>query len=128
MFAPRTTAVPRILLVEDDLTFGEAMAGVLRAAGFEVFVAPDYRLALDDLESSRSIDLLLTDLVMPNRVNGIALSRMARMRRPKLPVVYMTAYEIPGADDEALGPILRKPISDDQLVAAVNRALSAPAA
>jgi hypothetical protein len=32
----------------------------------------DYRLALEDLESTRSIDLLITDIVMPERVNGVA--------------------------------------------------------
>jgi hypothetical protein len=46
---------------------------VLRAAGFEVFLAPDYRLTLEDLESTRPIDLLITDIVMPARVNGVAL-------------------------------------------------------
>jgi CheY-like chemotaxis protein len=36
-------------------------------------------VALEELESARTIDLLITDIVMPERVNGIALSRMARM-------------------------------------------------
>src|SRR6476661_6099750 len=75
-----------ILVVDDDQIFGDAIARVLRTAGFEVSLAPDYRLALENLESTRPIDLLITDIVMPDRVNGVALSRMARMRRPDLKV------------------------------------------
>jgi CheY-like chemotaxis protein len=125
MLATRSGPVPRILLVEDDPVFGEAVAKVLRSAGFDVCLVPDYRLALTDLASARPIDLMLADIVMPNMVNGIALSRMARLRRPNLKVVYMTAYDIPGAEDEALGPILRKPVDDDRLVSEVHRALAA---
>jgi CheY-like chemotaxis protein len=111
-------------VVDDDPAFGDAAARVLRAAGFEVFLAPDYQLALEDLESTRPIDLLITDIVMPDRVNGVALSRMARMRRPGLKVIYMTAYDIPGIEDEAIGPVLRKPIDDEHLLAEVRRVLA----
>jgi CheY-like chemotaxis protein len=119
-----TVTVPRILVVDDDAVFGDATARVLRAAGFEVYLAPDHRLALEDLESTRQIDLLITDIVMPDRVNGIALSRMARMRRPELKVIYLTAYDIPGIEDDAIGPVLRKPIDEDRLVAEVRRVLA----
>ena len=119
-----TVSVPRILLVDDDLVFGNAIARVLRAAGFEVFQAPDHRLALEDLESTRTIDLLITDIVMPDRVNGVALSRMARMRRPELKVIYLTAYDIPGVEDEAAGLVLRKPIDEEQLITEVRRVLA----
>ena len=115
----------RILVVDDDLACGDATARVLRAAGFEVCLAPDYRLALEDLESTRPIDLLVTDIVMPERVNGVALSRMARMRRSELKVIYLTAYDIPGVEEEADGPVLRKPIDEKQLVAEVKRMLTA---
>jgi CheY-like chemotaxis protein len=111
-------------VVDDDPVFGDSTARVLRAAGFEVCLAPDYRLALQDLESTRPIDLLITDIVMPDRVNGVALSRMARMRRPELKVIYLTAYDIPGVEDDAIGPVLRKPIDDEQLVAEVRRVLA----
>jgi DNA-binding NtrC family response regulator len=114
----------RILVVDDDSVCGDATARVLRAAGFEVFLAPDYRLALEDLESTRPIDLLVTDIVMPDRVNGIALSRMARMRRPELKVICLTGYDIPGVEDEAIGPVLRKPIDDERLLAEVRRVLA----
>ena len=120
----RHTVTARILVVDDDAVFGDATARVLRAAGFEVFLAPDHRLALEDLESTRPIDLLITDIVMPDRVNGVALSRMARMRRPELKVIYLTAYDIPGVEDEAAGPVLRKPIDDEHLLAEVRRVLA----
>jgi CheY-like chemotaxis protein len=114
----------RILVVDDDKICGDAIVRVLRAAGFEVSFAPDHRLALENLESTRPIDLLITDIVMPDRVNGLALSRMARMRRPELKVIYLTAYDIPGLEDEAAGPVLRKPIDDERLLAEVRRVLA----
>ena len=114
----------RILVVDDDQICGDATARVLRAAGFEVSLAPDHRLALEDLESARPVYLLITDIVMPDRVNGVALSRMARMRRPELKVIYLTAYDIPGVEDDAIGPVLRKPVDEEQLVAEVRRVLA----
>jgi CheY-like chemotaxis protein len=62
---------------------------------------------------------------MPDSVNGIALSRMARLRRRNLRVVYLTGYDIPGADREALGPILRKPVDEQALINEVERVLAA---
>ena len=122
---PRPSGTPaRILVVDDDLAFGDATMRVLRSAGFEVSFAPDHRLALKELESTRPIDLLVTDIVMPERVNGVALSRMARMRRSELKVIYLTAYDIPGVEEEADGPVLRKPIDEKQLVAEVKRVLT----
>jgi CheY-like chemotaxis protein len=119
----RETPVPRILLVENDPVFLHTLELVLRDAGFEVLAASDYLPALKHLDSGERIDLLLTDIVMPDRVNGLALSRMARMRRPGLGVIYLTAYDIPGAEDEALGQILRKPFDSDQLLRAIRQEL-----
>jgi CheY-like chemotaxis protein len=119
-----TVAGPRILVVDDDPAYGDFTARVLGAAGFEVCLAPDHRLALEDLESTRPVDLLITDIVMPDRVNGVALSRMARMRRPELKVIYLTAYDIPGVEDDAIGPVLRKPVDENRLVAEVRRVLA----
>src|SRR4051794_29528326 len=117
------TPAPRILLVEDDRVFLRALELVLKSAGFDVVAVPDYIPALKHLDSGERIDLLLTDIVMPDRVNGLALSRMARMRRPGLRVIYLTAYDIPGAEDEALGQILRKPFDSDQLLRAIRQEL-----
>ena len=101
------------------------MARLLRSEGHEVEQVRDFGLALKRLTADEPLDLLLTDIVMPNTVNGIALSRMARMRRPDLKILYMTGYDLSGAENEALGPILRKPVSGECLVAEVKRLLAA---
>ena len=113
-----------LLLVDDDGVFAEAAAKTLRGAGYEVMVAPDHRLALQTLEGEGPVDLLVADIVMPDRVNGLALGRMARLRRPGIKIIYMTGHDIPGVENEALGPVLRKPIDTTRLVAEVARALA----
>jgi CheY-like chemotaxis protein len=117
-------AAKQILLVDDDEGYREATAAMLRAAGYTVQVTPDYRLALEILESDDPIDILVTDIVMPDRVNGIALSRMARMRRRDIRVIYISGYDIPGLEREAFGTMLRKPVDDDQLLTEIARTLS----
>lgn len=113
----------RVLLVDDDCVFAEATACILRDCGYDVRSAPDHRLALEILEGDDPLDLLISDIVMPDRVNGLALGRMARLRRPELKIIYLTGHDIPGLTDEALGPVLRKPIDNDHLVAEIERAL-----
>jgi CheY-like chemotaxis protein len=118
-----TVPSTQILVVDDDEAFREATAGILRSAGYHILVAPDYRLALDILESDKLIALLLVDIVMPDRVNGLALARMARLRRPGISVIYLSGYDIPGLEAEALGPIIRKPVDDDVLLDHIARVL-----
>jgi len=113
-----------ILVVDDDRTLGEALCQVLRSAGHNVALAAEFHAALEILESEQPIDLMLVDIVMPDSVNGIALSRMARLRRRALKVIYLTGYNIPGVEREALGPILRKPIDNDALIEEVSRTLA----
>jgi CheY-like chemotaxis protein len=114
-----------ILVVEDDVACREALGQVLQCEGYGVYLTADFREALEILDSDQQVDLMLTDIVMPDRVNGIALSRMARLRRPNLKIVYITGYSIPGADREALGPILRKPVDDKVLINEVANVLAA---
>src|SRR5690242_7407026 len=103
-----------ILLVDDEESFRYAASRALEDAGYNVVAAEDYRDALVRLEGRAPIDLLVSDIVMPDRVHGFALARMARMRRRDLKVLYVTAYDIPS--DEALGKVLRKPLADAELV------------
>ena len=114
----------RILVVEDDQTFGEALCQVLSRAGYVTTLATDFQTALAILEAEQPLDLLLVDIVMPDGINGIALSRMARMRRRELKVIYITGYSIPGVEREALGPVLRKPVDNQRLIEEIARVLA----
>lgn len=116
-------ATGRILVVDDEDDFLYAAEETLRHAGFQVKTAANYQKALDILGGSDDLDLLLTDIVMPNGINGFALGRMARMRRLNLKLLYLTAYDVPTHD--AVAKILRKPITDAELVLEVRQALAA---
>ena len=113
-----------ILVVEDDEVMGESLGRILRKAGFQVSLVSHFQPALTILESEAPVDLVLTDIVMPESINGVALSRMARLRRRDLKVIYLTGYDIPGVEKEALGPVLRKPVEENALLSEIERALS----
>jgi CheY-like chemotaxis protein len=115
-------SIGHILVVDDDEVFCYAAARALCDGKFDVALASDHRLALEILEGPQPLDLLITDVVMPEGINGFALARMARMRRLDLRVLYVTAYDVP--TDEAIGKVLRKPIDPDVLVAEARDALA----
>ncbi|HEY1503060.1 MAG TPA: response regulator [Stellaceae bacterium] len=112
----------RVLVVDDDEAFRYATVKMLADAGFETAEAPDYRQALDILDNKEPLALLLMDIVIPG-VNGFALARMARMRHRSLKVIYLSAFDVP--TDEAIGPVLRKPIDGDVLLGEIRKVLAA---
>jgi two-component system cell cycle response regulator CpdR len=112
-----------VLLVDDDQLFREASAEQLRAAGYIVHQAPGHRDALDLLEDGRPVDLLCTDIVMPEGMGGLALARLARARRPGLKILYITGYEI-AARHEFRGLVLRKPVRPQDLLSEVERMIA----
>lgn len=113
---------PSILLVDDEEGFLYSATRALEHAGFKVSPVGGYQRALEMLQSDKPIDLMITDIVMPEGVHGFALARMARMRRLGMKVLYLTAFDVPTV--EAVGKVLRKPISDEQLVDEVRQALA----
>jgi CheY-like chemotaxis protein len=114
-----------VLVVDDDRLSTELVGQLLRNAGYRVSVAQHFNAALDILDQSPPPDVLITDIVMPSGVNGAALARMARMRNRIIRVIYITGYDIPNIDRETFGPVLRKPLADDLLLATVAAELSA---
>lgn len=113
---------PSILVVDDDEGFRYAASKALQNAGYLVTAASDFREALDLLDSDAPLDLLITDIVMPERIHGFALARMVRMRRTGLKVLYLTAFDVPTS--EAAGKVLRKPLTNEQLVDETRLALA----
>lgn len=117
-----------ILIYEDDEACGFALSTILLHAGYRVVVANHFAPALDALDNQPPIDLLIADIVMPaGGVNGAALARMARMRNPTTRVVYVTGFDVPLLNVALEGPLLRKPVSHDQLLATVTACLGSGA-
>jgi two-component system cell cycle sensor histidine kinase/response regulator CckA len=118
-----TLTPPRInvLLVDDDRGFVIAAARALVDAGFSVRTVTSYFDALDVLDQPEvTVDVLVTDVVL-DKGNGFALARIARFQRKHLKAVYVTAYDV--SLDEAIGPVLRKPVSLGEVVATVRDAV-----
>jgi CheY-like chemotaxis protein len=115
-----------ILVVEDDSDLRSYLTDVLRSLDYRVIAAPNAEAALDVLRSDRTVDLLLTDIVMPGS-NGRDLGKEAERIRPDLRVLYMTGYSRnavfhQGRLDEGVD-LLQKPISQAQLATRVRAAL-----
>ena len=123
---PPNSVDATILVVEDEPDVLELCAELLRHAGYEVLEASDAERALSLLDSGCDVDLLLTDVMMP-KMAGPELAEQTRDRIPGLPVIFMSGYasevhaERLGWGDEQT---LRKPFSDEELLAAVHDRLS----
>ncbi|WOJ90025.1 response regulator [Methylocapsa polymorpha] len=81
-----------ILVVEDEALVKDALVLELEDAGFQVVTAENGDQASYILPKMPQIDLLLTDIRMPGRVDGWVLADMARCRRPNLPVIYTSGF------------------------------------
>jgi PAS domain S-box-containing protein len=91
----------RLLLVDDDATVREVVAGQMEAADYTVVAVESAAAALAVLHAGESVDLILSDLSMPN-MDGVALIREAQRRRPGLPAILLTGFT-PGAPELAVG-------------------------
>jgi CheY-like chemotaxis protein/two-component sensor histidine kinase len=116
-----------ILLVEDEEMVREAAAEILATHGYTIFAAGNGADALRLLaRHEREIDLLLTDVVMPN-MNGIELSERVRERNPAIRVLYTTGYSdasLPGqCSPNGAAALLQKPFSSQSLLERVREAL-----
>lgn len=117
----------RAVVYEDDQVSGYSLAALLRKAGYEVMTAAHFEPVLKALESGQPPQLLVADIVMPpGHVNGLAMARMALMKRLSLKVIYVSGYELPNIGDELRGPLLRKPVTEETFLAAVQQVMSGP--
>lgn len=90
MKAPRGSGA--ICLVEDDSLVREFTRSVLVDLGYSVHDFGNDDDALAAIDAGLPVDLLLTDIVLPGRLNGNQLGQAARSRRPDLKVLYVSGY------------------------------------
>lgn len=85
------TGTETILVVEDEIGLRELTKRLLERHGYKVLLAADAEEALRLFDQEASIDVLLTDVVMPG-TSGPELTRALIDRKPSLRVIYMSGY------------------------------------
>jgi two-component system cell cycle sensor histidine kinase/response regulator CckA len=116
----------RVLVVEDEEVVRGLVRQVLEGQGYVVLVAQDGQEAIE-LAGQNTIDVLLTDLSMPN-VGGREVAERLRETQPGLKVVYMSGYVEDGLTG-ALPPatsFLGKPFTFSELTETVRHVLTSP--
>jgi signal transduction histidine kinase len=117
-----------VLLVDDDNAVREVTRAMLHDLGYLVLEAGSGGAALDMLDRTPRLDLMIVDFAMPG-MNGGEVARLARVRRANLPVLFITGFAerstIEGIDEPQ---ILRKPFMEEELAEQVRVALSGAAA
>ena len=111
-------------MVESDGTRRDVTREMLERNGFDVLVAADGRRALElGRDHDGAIDLLLTDVVMPE-MSGLELADAVKARHPETLVVYKTAYakEVFGDGPRPVA-LMEKPFDEAQLLEVLGRHL-----
>jgi DNA-binding response OmpR family regulator len=110
-FGDTATTLHTILVVEDEDTIRKSVAKFLRQCGYGVIEAGDAREARD-LLADRHVDLVFSDINMPNRESGFALEKWVRQNCPGVQVLLTACFPQSGADTRDLRqPIVSKPYS-----------------
>jgi PAS domain S-box-containing protein len=116
-----------VLVVEDNAPLRRVATRQLGELGYRVLAAENATAGLRLMEQ-QSIDLLLTDVVMPGGVNGRELARQARQRWPRIKVVFTSGFSEARLNHAAgslssFTPLLGKPYRKEDLANAARQAL-----
>ncbi len=119
--------VPQILTVDDDPVTCELLCEVFTREGFGASFTNSGEEALAEV-ARQPPDLLLSDIRMKTRLDGLSLLEIVRREYPSIPVVLMTAF---GSIETAVRAVkegafdyISKPFNIDELVTIVRRALA----
>ena len=126
------TGKETILLVEDETALRNSVNLTLTRLGYRVLEASTGINALELWQKKRDeISLLLTDLVMPDALNGKDLAQRLLQDNPKLKVIYMSGYsaEVIGRDFPLVENVnfLTKPFQTHKLAHIIRNSLDKPA-
>ncbi len=116
----------RVLLVEDEALVRLILAESLEDFGFQVVEASTGDEAAQLIEAGDAFDLVVTDIQMPGRLDGIAVARHARHYHADIPVIYVTGRPESMSGVGALGPcdaLVLKPYGPRDVMTAITRLL-----
>jgi DNA-binding NtrC family response regulator len=113
----------RIVVVLNEPEIAEEAASALGAQGQDALALVDPMTALEALEGAERIEVLVTGLdFAPGKPNGIALGRMARLKRPGIRVLFVGPADFENLA-EGLGTFMASPVTVPQVVEGILRTL-----
>ena len=117
-----------ILLVDDEVLIRMVVADQLEELGYTIIEAGDAKQAMKLVNEVGNIDLLLTDVGLPNGMNGRQLADAVLQAKPGLPVIFVTGYaEKAVLNDRDLGVgmrVMTKPFAAEKLAQLVQDVLA----
>lgn len=115
----------KILIAEDDPSMRQALIAALEKSGHSVWTAEDGRRAIEQLRYLDAFDVLLLDLVLPEK-NGWEVAAVARQLQPQAAIVVLTGWsvnlELPEA--KRVEAVLTKPVSLEKLQSTLMQAVA----
>ncbi|MGE5540328.1 MAG: PAS domain-containing protein [Gemmatimonas sp.] len=118
-----------VLVVEDEAIVRGLAVDVLQELGYRVLEAEDGRTALEIVESTERLDLIVTDVGLPG-LTGRQLAEAARARRPDVKILFMTGYADTADTTAFQRPgmhLMTKPFPMEALAARVHEIIEGPA-
>lgn len=114
-----------ILVVDDELDLLELAMKWLQDLGYKVETEPNPANALERVKQGH-YDLLFTDIVMPGKIDGIALAAEVRKIRPDMRILFTSGFAEPllSEPDSLFAPLLQKPYLRSELAQAVNKVMT----
>jgi CheY-like chemotaxis protein len=106
----------KILVVDDNKIVRSLAREMLESAGYEVVEASGLAHALDQAKELGEVEVLFTDLVMPDG-DGLDVATSVGLISPNVRVLYTSAY----ADMRWTGSFVAKPYTSTELVEAIDR-------
>jgi signal transduction histidine kinase len=113
-----------VLVVEDEPAVRTFMAKGVGELGYRVLTAPDGPSALRLVRGQEKIDLIFSDIMMPNGIRGDELAKEALKLRPRLKVLLTSGYSA-RPDENHRFPFLQKPFSYRELAQTLDDVLAA---
>lgn len=118
----------KLLLAEDEAAVRETLVRILELSGYQVMATATGDAAFAAFEADPTFDLLLTDIVMPGKLQGTDLAKSLRERWPALPIIFMSGYANEATvHGNGLRPEdirMMKPVQRVDLLTAVRKVLS----
>lgn len=115
-----------VLVIEDEDAVRRLQVRFLEALGLRAIEATDGVAGLELLAAHPDVELILTDMVLPNAISGMEVASRALKQRPQVKIIFMSGYSrhAMSMPDELRGiPILSKPFSRTQLSDCLTRIL-----